>query len=157
MNALEAMTRLIEHGNDTLRLNSTFGSDTPELSESEESLNLATSVMQAVMNTVIPIARFRAHVTIDKPGPSTKMVMGDFTLCGPSINCIRNGLLGLGHEGCEVHVTLWEQKPLGADMLSGYQGHSKSQQFRTWLKQIDHLETAVAAPAIPEVRDGPQA
>ena len=140
MQAVEALTRLIALGDDELKKNSTYGTEAQELSSSEEELATAVAVGQAMLNTALPVARFRAHVTIDKIGPSSKLGLGDFTVCGTSISSIKNGLIGLSHEGVEVHVSLWEQKAAGADMLSGYQGHSKSRNFRLWLADIDDLE-----------------
>jgi len=140
MQPVEALTRLIALGDAELKQNSTYGTDNPELSPNEEQLSTALAIGQAMLNTAIPVARFRAHVTIDKIGPSSKMGLGDFTVCGVSIPCIKNGLIGLSHEANEVHVTLWEQKATGADMLSGYQGHSKSKNYRLWLAAIDDFE-----------------
>lgn len=140
MQPVEALTRLIALGDAELKQNSTYGTDHQELSPNEEQLSTALAIGQAMLNTAIPVARFRAHVTIDKIGPSSKMGLGDFTVCGVSIPCIKNGLIGLSHEANEVHVTLWEQKATGADMLSGYQGHSKSKNYRLWLAAIDDFE-----------------
>ena len=140
MQAVEALTRLIALGDDELKKNSTYGTEAQGLSSSEEELATAVAVGQAMLNTALPVARFRAHVTLDKIGPSSKLGLGDFTVCGTSISSIKNGLIGLSHEGVEVHVSLWEQKAAGADMLSGYQGHSKSRNFRLWLADIDDLE-----------------
>lgn len=140
MQPVEALTRLIALGDAELKQNLTYGTDHQELSPNEEQLSTALAIGQAMLNTAIPVARFRAHVTIDKIGPSSKMGLGDFTVCGVSIPCIKNGLIGLSHEANEVHVTLWEQKATGADMLSGYQGHSKSKNYRLWLAAIDDFE-----------------
>lgn len=140
MQAVEALTRLIALGDAELKMNSTYGTEAQELSPNEEELSTSVAVAQAMLNTALPVARFRAHVTIDKIGPSSKLGLGDFTACGVSIPSIKNGLIGLSHEGVEVHVSLWEQKATGADMLSGYQGHSKSRNFRLWLADIDAFE-----------------
>lgn len=150
MQAVEALTRLIAAG-DEVASNRRYAAELPtdfEPATEERQANreyaaqieLAVAVAQAMLNTAIPVARFRAHVTIDKVGPSSKMGLGDFTVCGVSIPCIKNGLIGLSHEANEVHITLWEQKSTGADMLSGYQGHSKSKNYRLWLSAIDDFE-----------------
>lgn len=141
MQPVEALTRLIAAAdrdiNRVLIDEVEVGGDIPEDTQRDQT---AIAIGQAMLNTTIPVARFRAHVTIDKIGPSSKMGLGDFTVCGVSIPCIKNGLIGLSHEANEVHVTLWEQKATGADMLSGYQGHSKSKNFRLWLAAIDDFE-----------------
>lgn len=143
MQAVEALTRLIKTTDDAVR---GFKDEVPEENKSDEDRDwvtqteVAVAVAQAMLNTALPVARFRAHVTIDKIGPSSKLGLGDFTVCGVSIPSIKNGLIGLSHEGVEVHVSLWEQKAAGADMLSGYQGHSKSRNFRLWLADIDAFE-----------------
>lgn len=145
MQPVEALTRLIEASdrmvNQVLVEDLKEGDDIPQYTQD---LMTATAIGQAMLNTAIPVARFRAHVNIDSIGPSSKMGLGDFTVSGVSIPCIKNGLIGLSHEGVEVHVTLWEQKSTGADMLSGYQGHSKSRNYRLWLASIDELEGAPA-------------
>lgn len=141
MQAVEALTRLIKVTDlAILEAKNQINMEDSILASEVEQNGVAVAVGQAMLNTALPVARFRAHVTIDKIGPSSKLGLGDFTVCGTSISSIKNGLIGLSHEGVEVHVSLWEQKAAGADMLSGYQGHSKSRNFRLWLAYIDALE-----------------
>lgn len=141
MQAVEALTRLIKVTDlAILEAKNQINMEDSILASEVEQNGVAVAVGQAMLNTALPVARFRAHVTIDKIGPSSKLGLGDFTVCGTSISSIKNGLIGLSHEGVEVHVSLWEQKAAGADMLSGYQGRSKSRNFRLWLADIDDLE-----------------
>lgn len=141
MQATEALTRLIKVTDlAILEAKNQVNMEDSILASEVEQNGIAVAVGQAMLNTALPVARFRAHVTIDKIGPSSKLGLGDFTVCGTSISSIKNGLIGLSHEGVEVHVSLWEQKAAGADMLSGYQGHSKSKNFRLWLAAIDDFE-----------------
>lgn len=141
MQAVEALTRLIKVTDlAILEAKNQVNMEDSILASEVEQNGIAVAVGQAMLNTALPVARFRAHVTIDKIGPSSKLGLGDFTVCGTSISSIKNGLIGLSYEGVEVHVSLWEQKAAGADMLSGYQGHSKSRNFRLWLADIDDLE-----------------
>lgn len=141
MQATEALTRLIKVTDlAILEAKNQINMEDSILASEVEQNEVAVAVGQAMLNTALPVARFRAHVTIDKIGPSSKLGLGDFTVCGTSISSIKNGLIGLSHEGVEVHVSLWEQKAAGADMLSGYQGHSKSKNYRLWLAAIDDFE-----------------
>lgn len=141
MQAVEALTRLIKTTDLSIaEAKSQINMEDSIIASEIEQNEVAVAVAQAMLNTALPVARFRAHVTIDKIGPSSKLGLGDFTVCGVSIPSIKNGLIGLSHEGVEVHVSLWEQKATGADMLSGYQGHSKSRNFRLWLADIDTFE-----------------
>ena len=141
MQPVEALTRLIQVTDLSIaEAKSQINMEDSLVASEIEQNEVAVAVAQAMLNTALPVARFRAHVTIDKIGPSSKLGLGDFTVCGVSIPSIKNGLIGLSHEGVEVHVSLWEQKATGADMLSGYQGHSKSRNFRLWLADIDAFE-----------------
>lgn len=141
MQPVEALTRLIQVTDLSIaEVKSQINMEDSIIASEVEQNEVAVAIGQAMLNTALPVARFRAHVTIDKIGPSSKLGLGDFTVCGVSIPSIKNGLIGLSHEGVEVHVSLWEQKATGADMLSGYQGHSKSRNFRLWLAYIDALE-----------------
>lgn len=141
MQPVEALTRLIKVTDLSIaEAKSQVNMEDSIIASEVEQNEVAVAIGQAMLNTALPVARFRAHVTIDKIGPSSKLGLGDFTVCGVSIPSIKNGLIGLSHEGVEVHVSLWEQKATGADMLSGYQGHSKSRNFRLWLAYIDALE-----------------
>jgi len=145
MQPVEALTRLIQVTDLSIaEAKSQINMEDSIVASEIEQNEVAVAIGQAMLNTAIPVARFRAHVTIDNIGPSSKLGLGDFTVCGVSIPAIKNGLIGLSHEGVEVHVSLWEQKASGADMLSGYQGHSKSRNYRLWLASIDELEGAPA-------------
>lgn len=141
MQPVEALTRLIQVTDLSIaEAKSQINMEDSIIAFEVEQNEVAVAIGQAMLNTALPVARFRAHVTIDKIGLSSKLGLGDFTVCGVSIPSIKNGLIGLSHEGVEVHVSLWEQKATGADMLSGYQGHSKSRNFRLWLADIDAFE-----------------
>ncbi len=136
MQGSEALTRLIAIAD---RFHETMqDAQSKEERDQFEQGQLAVSVAQAMLNTALPIARFRCHVTIDKVKEGSKIAPGDdFTVCGTSVKAIKNGLVGLAMEAIEVHASLWEQRPTGADMISGYQGSTKTMQYRLWLKEIE--------------------
>lgn len=145
MQASEALTLLIDSADKELGRNSSIRTETPELSEHEEQLQIAVAIGQNMLNMMIPVARFRAHVTVESLGSQSRLGLGDFTVCGVDISSIKNGLIGLSMEQVNVHATLWEQRATGADMLNGYQGLTKTLGFRNWVKSLDAFETSATA------------
>ena len=137
MNGLEAITRLLVLGEENIRAK---GIDPQDPSNKEDRDVVAIAVIQAMLNTAMPIARFRAHVQIDDHHDK-KMPAGEFTVLGVNITSIRAGLETLMHHKLNVHVSLWEQRETGADMISGYQGPTKAQNFRVWIRSIESLQT----------------
>lgn len=89
--------------------------------EEQEQNTLAIGICQAMLNTALPVARFRCFVRIESGGSSGH----EYTVCATKIEEIVTALRPLTLYSTSVYVSLWEQKPMGADMLSGYQGKSK--------------------------------
>lgn len=145
MTPVEAMTILIGLGDGALKLNSTFGTDAPELSESEERLQLAVSVAQAILNTAVPVARFRCFVKIESGREEGR----EFTICSPNIEDIVAALYPLSTLARKVYVTLWEQRPTGADMIEAYQGWTRARgekRMHVFLNQLQKY--AVTIPSV---------
>lgn len=136
MQAVEALERLISEADAQLSLNTSRFTDAPELSDHEKSLETAASICQAMLNTALPIARFRAHVSIEEGD-----VKSEFTICAVTIAGVKASLSGLKRSALTIVTHLWEQKPGNAEMLSGYQGSSKAPNFRLWLSSIDRYQT----------------
>lgn len=142
MQAIEALTFLIQQADEELSKNSTRYNEHPEQSDHERQLELAASVCQAMLNVALPVARFRCFVSVEEVTGKTKFGLGEFTISATSIDGIKLGIAALQMEALKVHATLWEQRATGADMLNGYQGYTKTLGFRNWLKQIDQFEAA---------------
>lgn len=138
MRAIEALERLIKMSDDLLGLHP---SHRPENEDCEDD-KAAIAICQAMVNTAIPIARFRIHAEVRNPNPKkTKTGLCDFTVSGTTIQSVKAGILALKDEEAQGYVTLWEQHADTAEMLSGYQGTLKSQKFRLWLQQIEYYQT----------------
>lgn len=120
MQATEAMTRVIAIADQM-----TQESSIPEGSEDAERLEqdkIAVAICQAMLNTALPVTRFRCFVRIE----SGKAKGREYTLCGVRIEDIVAALYPLTSRKTEVYVLLFEQRPTGADALDGYQGTTKS-------------------------------
>lgn len=147
VHSLEAMTRLIELGNEAINEQGVVilaGGDA-EL----EDLRTAVAVVQAVLNTALPIARFRLHV-------ESITDRREFTVSSANIYTLLDVLKSMreGFKNTEVICSLWEQTATGADMVSGFRGKTRAQNFRMWLKQIEVIGNAPTqgkgqAPQIP--------
>lgn len=137
MNGLEALTRLLVLGEQGIR---DKGIDPQNPDNAEDRDVIALAIISAMMNTALPIARYRAHVQIEDHG-NKKIPAGEFTISAVNMVSIRAGLETLMQHPLKVFVSLWEQRATGADMISGYQGPTKAQNFRTWVRSIDSLET----------------
>lgn len=140
MNPLEAMQRLISIA-DHYRVEEGGRAD-PDMQKEDE---VAVAVIQRMLNTATPVVRFRAFVEIDADQPRSKIkgvkktrVTAEYAISGVSIYSILSGLSALDIAPVNVRVTLWEQRATGADMLSGFQGTTKSKRFDSW---VDTLET----------------
>lgn len=112
----------------------------PEEEENERRILEAADLCRSFLDTAVPLARFRCYVTIEGLNPKSKLGLGDFTVCGTSIPAIKNGLIGLSMEKVQARILLWELQQEKADMISGYQGDTKTLGFRNWLADIDRHE-----------------
>lgn len=121
MQPVEALQRLIVLGDVELKQNSTYGTDQPDLSPNKEDLSTAVAVCQAMLNTALPVARFRCFVRFE----SGKENGREFTICSANIEDIVTALYPLTLMSRFIYVALWEQRADGASMLEGYQGNSR--------------------------------
>lgn len=142
MRAVEALERLLASADREINsrlIQQEVGSDLPQELQDDMA---AQAICQAMVNTAIPIARFRVHAEVKSPDArKTKVGECDFTVCGTTIQSVKAGIIALLKEDAQLYVTLWEQSAAGAEMLSGFQGASWSQPFRNWIKQLDHFQT----------------
>lgn len=145
MNAIEALTRLIALAEESLKLNSSLGDEEPEFSEHEGHLATATAICQAMLNTALPIARFRVFVEIDEiPGKQDSL---SFTVCALTIDDIKAALYYAGIKTpVTLQATLWEQKAAGVEMLSGYRGTTGAQ-FTKWILSLQGFQDGVLIDA----------
>jgi hypothetical protein len=145
LNGFEALTRVISLADELLGLHP---SQRPA-NEGDERLENETAIAacQAILNTGMPIARFRLHVDY--------LGKGEFTICAITISMLQDQLknIKLG-KNVELQATLWEQTPTGAHMLSGFRGMSRAANYRAWIKQIEEYQNVapqqVEIPQIPE-------
>jgi len=121
MQPVEALQRLIIVGDVELKQNSTYGTEQQELSPNEEDLALAVAVCQAMLNTALPVARFRCFVRME----SGKEKGREFTICSPNIEDIVVALYPLSLMARFVYISLWEQRADGASMIEGFQGNTR--------------------------------
>jgi hypothetical protein len=135
----------------------------PGKSEEEQRVEFAKreeaiSLCEQILTVAVPIARFRCFVTVEQVSPKAKIGLGDFAISGLDISSIKNGLIGLSMEYCNVYIQLWEHREEGKfDMLCGYQGQTKNLGFRNWLKDIDRHQAEkqtnnVQMPNVPPAR-----
>lgn len=114
--------------------------------DDREREKLAIAVSQAMLNSMVPVARFRAFVEIDVEQPKRSAhqrdvaVYHEFTISGLTMGAIRSGLIGLGAVPTNCRVLVFEQRATGADVLCGFQGQTKTQKFRNFLKELDGYE-----------------
>lgn len=122
MQATEALTRLIEIADKAL----TAEREVTEEPERQEGVlaegETAVAICQAMLNTALPVARFRVFVQIESGREKGR----EYTICATRIEDIVAALYPLGLMSREIYVTLWEQRPTGADMIEGYQGNSSA-------------------------------
>lgn len=148
MQAVEAMTRLIGLADEMISVEgSIIPWDGTINYESLEELKVATAVCTAMLNTALPVARYRVFVRYDHSYPRDE-IGSEFTLCSTRMKDIRAALSPLQLMKKEVYITLFEQKDTGADMISGYQGQTRSlnNKFKKWLDNLAliDLKNAVA-------------
>lgn len=152
MQAVEALTRLLAIADIHLkeeryrRAGSELEEGGPEMDEMDRR-EIAVSICHAMLNTAIPVARFRAFVEVDDVQPKrSKMqeeraVLHEFTICAVDMDGIMSGLIGVTAVPTNVRLTIWEQRADGADMISGYQGQTKTMKYRQFLQGLKALET----------------
>lgn len=127
MQPVEAITRLI-----ALADNRHDGRSVDPDNENEKLDELAVTVVQAMLNTALPVARFRCFVKIDS-GSEEGL---EYTICAVKIEEVVCALMPLTRATREVYVQLWEQRATGADMLAGYQGWTRLIGRRTGHKAL---------------------
>ena len=147
MQAPEALQRLIsiaDQRND--------GASVDPNGESEKEAEVAIAVCQAMLNAMIPVARYRAFVEIDQEQPKRtkeqdkRAVHHEFVISTVPMEGLIAGLVGITNIPTNCKITVFEQEAHGAKMISGYQGQSKCQQYRVWLDSLRALEVAPAGP-----------
>lgn len=150
MQAAEALQRLIDLADRYNQLREDLCPDDmrEKLKGGLEDNETAILISQAMLNSMIPVARYRAFVEVDEDQPKrTKLQQemssrGEFTICSVNIRGIMGGLMGISAVPTNVKITLWEQRATGADMISGFQGKSNSKQYRLWVESLYELETS---------------
>lgn len=141
MQASEALQRLIGLVDE---LHQTFEGDPIP----EDDLT-AVAVCQAMLNAMIPVARYRAYVEIDPADQQPKRtkeqqkraVHHEFVISSIPMDGIIAGLVGVTNIPTKCKISVFEQEAQGAKMISGYQGETKCQQYRLWLESLKALET----------------
>lgn len=152
MQAIEALTRLITladghqlSSRDVVARNSSL-MDAESISQFNDD-ETAIAICQAMLNTAIPVARFRAFIEVEADQPKRSKfqesvaVQNEFTICSVDMSGIISGLWGVTHIPTSCKITIWEQRQTGADMISGYQGQTKTANYRAFLKGLVALET----------------
>lgn len=138
MRAAEALERLIAMGNVAIDSHAE-PRDEADASFLEDD-KIALAICQAMLNTAIPIARWRLHVEIEEVDKKSKFAVTDFTICSVHTASLQSALVGFWLADAKVSITLWEQTANGADMKMGYQGHTKDQKFRRFFDQLKYWQ-----------------
>lgn len=145
MQAVEALQRLIALA-DQYAPRVASEEATPEVRDGIEQNLIAIAIAQAMLNTALPVARFRAFVEIDDKQPKRTAYQAsvapkhEFTICAVDMDGILSGLIGVTSVPTNVKVSLFEQRATGADMLSGYQGQTKTGNYKRFLEGLKALE-----------------
>lgn len=141
MQPVEALTRIIAMADANTAARSDVsiplapqGEITEVPNDELEQDKLAVSIAQAMLNTAIPVARFRCFVKIE----SGKMAGREYTICAVNIEDIVASLYGLKINNFQVYITLWEQRATGAEMLESFQGRTRAtnKQFDRYLDEL---------------------
>lgn len=119
MQAVEALQRLISMADELVGLHP---SQRPANEEDSSEDKIAIAIIQAMLNTALPVARFRCFVRIE----SGKAMGREYTLCATRIEDIVAALHPLSRVKTDVYVLLFEQRADGADTLDCYQGTTKT-------------------------------
>lgn len=138
MNALEALTRLIEAASSYIVEEG--GPGDPDM---KKELETAAAVCQAMLNTAIPVARFRMHVSLPETVP-------DFTVSSPSSKALVDVLRLIREKKKNqlIRASLWEQHANRAEMLHGFEGNTRADGFRYWIEQVKVSEHGTQVQAV---------
>ncbi len=137
MRAAEALERLLMMATELMGIHP---SQRPVEAEQKEAEEVATAICTAMLNTAIPIARWRLHVEIEEVERKSKFSVTDFTICATHTASLQSALVGFWLADAKVSISLWEQKVNGAEMVMGYQGHTKDQKFRRFFDQLKYWQ-----------------
>jgi hypothetical protein len=152
MQVKEALTRVIDIADRRqARDRATIeGADTSTLNQEWlmqfEANEVAISICQAMLNTAMPIAKYRAFIEIETDQPKRTKYQDsvaakhEWLIASVNIEGILSGLMSVTHVNTNVRVSLFEQRATGADMLTAYQGESKSASYRAFLKSLPALD-----------------
>lgn len=140
MQAAQAITRLIAIAD---KENATLG----EALDQEEALareedQVAVHIAQAMLNSMIVVARFRLFVRLE----SGDYKGAEYTVCCTDVNSVRGAVKGLRFPSRNVYLQLWEQRATGADMLLGFQGSTGDRvegrnALELWMESLEQFET----------------
>lgn len=131
MQAVEALQRLIGMADELMGLHP---SQRPANEDNSED-KIAVAVIQAMLNTALPVARFRCFVRIESGREKGR----EYTICGVHIEDIVTALYPLSRNNREVYILLFEQRSTGADALDGYQGNT-TKGFKADASFVAYLE-----------------
>lgn len=143
MQAGEALQRAINTLDENIRSRGIDPTD-PANAEHEDVVTLA--IMIAMHNAAVPVARYRAFVEVDEVQPKRsaeqqkRAVHDEFVLAAIPMKGIIAGLVGITGVPTNCKISVFEQRPDGADMIAGYQGKSQCQQYRMFLQHLLDLE-----------------
>ncbi len=144
MQAAEAITRLIAIADTFLMVTpEQLAEYSPENRAQHEQDQLAISIAQAMLNSMIPVARFRVFIRIE----SGEFSGTEFTVCCTDIRSVKASIKRLRMPGIKVYIQLWEQRPTGADMLLGFQGSTGTlvggkRSLDRWLESLDQFNAS---------------
>jgi hypothetical protein len=111
--------------------------DEEERKEFEQD-QLAISICQAMLNTALPVARFRCFVRIESGRDDGR----EYTICSTNIEDVIAALYPLHSFSRSIYVSLWEQRSTGADMLEAYQGKTNKQFSHFFLENLKKYSSA---------------
>lgn len=144
MQSVEAMTRLIGLADELIKedgvliLGDKFVEDDQgDLISAMDEIKVAAAVANAMLNTALPVAKYRVFVRYDRCFPKEDIGL-EFTICAVQMKAIRAALAPLDLTSREVYITVFEQRATGAEMVSGYQGptHTLNKKFKKWLDSL---------------------
>lgn len=152
MQAVEALTILIRAGDEKAAALRNAEQDPVISEEQSEELSIATAICQAMLNTALPVAKYRAFIEVEDEQPKRSKfqqsiaVSHEFTVCSVNMAGIISGLKGVTQVPTNVKVTVWEQRANGADMISGYQGQTKGKP--DWVRFLNGLLALESMPTV---------
>lgn len=143
MQAAEAITRLMVMSQQAVS-DAEACIDIEDGSAEAEELRLdqlALAVADAMLNSMLPVARFRAFVEVldlsNKKHPVGN-VTAEYTVCAVSMEGIKSGLSGVSINDMQIRAMVFEQTSTGAHPVpgGGFQGFTKSSQYRLWYRSL---------------------